>query len=223
MSASLLRAARGVLGTVFLYALSSAAVYGVSVLSSRAGLFAWSHAVWPLWRTHPHLALPHLVAIAAGMVLLPMAWEKAVRRADGRELGLVLPAHGIQDWLLGAGLVVLFVGYGWVLSRELGTPWRLPERLDGMLAIAWLVVACGEEFLYRGVVQRRLGRIAGEWGGLALGAVFFAFAAHPWAPWVHNLVFRVPFGLVLGYLYMRSGSLLVPIGAHWAFNVALRV
>ncbi len=220
MSAPALRArAVCLVETAAVYAMSLAAVYGVLALACKVGLDQWAHNVWGLWRRHPHLALPDLLAGAVGMVVLPIAWEKLVRRAGWRELGFALPAHPVGDWLLAVGLLGCFAAYGFALSREIGPLWRFTTGFQWMAAVAWLVVACGEECLYRGFIQRRLGRVFGRHIGVVLAAAVFAFAGHPWAPWVYNLAYRLPFGLLAGALYVRSRSLLVPIGAHWAFNV----
>lgn len=82
------------------------------------------------------------------------------------------------------------------------------------LSAAWLFVAFGEELLYRGVIQRRLTVLFGRYWGLVLASILFAFLDHPKTPFIDNLILRLPFGLILGYLYLRGNSLIVPIGLH---------
>lgn len=78
-----------------------------------------------------------------------------------------------------------------------------------------LVVAIGEEALFRGVVQKILvSATRNVHVGVWLGAIFFS-AMH-----FQFLGFfpRVVLGLVLGYLYVYSGSLWPSIVAHFVYN-----
>jgi membrane protease YdiL (CAAX protease family) len=72
--------------------------------------------------------------------------------------------------------------------------------------------ALGEELLFRGVIQERL--------GLAVGVVAFALAHVPWErrmlPWP---LLALGSGLVLGLLYERTGAVVAPFVAHLAVNL----
>jgi membrane protease YdiL (CAAX protease family) len=54
---------------------------------------------------------------------------------------------------------------------------------------------------------------------LILAAAVFALVGHARVPVLDGGMLRLPFGLILGYVYLRSNSLLMPIIMHWWFNV----
>ncbi|HTJ13424.1 MAG TPA: CPBP family intramembrane glutamic endopeptidase [Dinghuibacter sp.] len=90
-----------------------------------------------------------------------------------------------------------------------------PGYLIANLFAMALCTAIGEEALFRGVVQKILIRATRNIHvGVWLGAVFFS-AMH-----FQFLGFfpRVVLGLVLGYLYVYSGSLWPSIVAHFVYN-----
>jgi len=164
------------------------------------------------------LALPYLLAMLVAMVAVPLAWEGVVHRRGARAMGLTVPRRPGRSLLWAVGLLAGFVLYGMLISQVLPPAWRLTPRFEWMVVVSWLVVAVAEECLYRAVVQRRLVGALGPWVGVALAAAVFAFPGHAWAPWQHNLAIRLPFGLMVGGLYLRTESILVPIGVHWVFN-----
>lgn len=78
-----------------------------------------------------------------------------------------------------------------------------------------------EEIVFRGVLQTSLMRLLGgtRWPALLLTGLLFS-VTHWWAvPWQGLLPLFV-LGLVFGYLYERTGSLLTPILTHAGFNAA---
>ena len=74
-----------------------------------------------------------------------------------------------------------------------------------------------EEWVFRGIVLRRLTGKIGLIAALIVSAALFA-AAHLS---LSGLVWRFVAGLLLGGLYLWSQSLWPPIAAHFAFNVVL--
>lgn len=140
----------------------------------------------------------------------------AVRRPDSRRL-----------WIPALAVVVMygFVAVYSVLARALGPDWAEPRSTisDEITSDPWtlalagvltcLVAPIAEEMFYRGLLTRGLLR----WGAspaLVIPAVIFS-AVHldPGS--------FIPFavvGLVIGWLYWRSGSLTDAIAFHLLFN-----
>ncbi len=91
----------------------------------------------------------------------------------------------------------------------------LPHWLDQLLAVLVFVVIAGvgEELFFRGALQRML-RPRWGWYSVIASAVLFAG--------VHFDVLHLPFlitaGLLLAWLFERSGRLWVPVGAHVLHN-----
>lgn len=94
-------------------------------------------------------------------------------------------------------------------------------RHCGVLDIAALslVAGIGEEMLFRGFLQGRLaeaiGTPAGTWVGLILASLVFGLA-HPLSR-LYVLLTGV-IGVYLGWLWIVSGNLLVPITVHAAYD-----
>ena len=84
----------------------------------------------------------------------------------------------------------------------------------------FLVVAVGEEVLFRGIVFRLLDQQWGTVVALILSALLFGFVhitndnATVWS----SVAIAVEAGLLLGAAYKWSGNLWLPIGIHWAWN-----
>ena len=90
-----------------------------------------------------------------------------------------------------------------------------PRELGTVLVVAALIPAVCEELLFRGWLQRALARRIGGPFAVVLAAVAFGL--------IHG-VERGPtaagFGLMLGWLALRSGSVAPAIAAHAAVNTA---
>jgi len=81
-------------------------------------------------------------------------------------------------------------------------------------------VGLGEELLFRGLVQRDLTKALGWKWGVILASLMFAVMHLTWRS-VPELVFVFFAGLVFGYLYYRTKSLVMPIVTHGIGNVML--
>jgi len=96
------------------------------------------------------------------------------------------------------------------LTASLVVMHSVDELLINLLVIA-LIPAIGEELIFRGILQRKLGYIVKNihvviW----LSAIIFSAVHLQFAGFLPRMVL----GLVLGYLFYFSGSLWVPILAH---------
>jgi membrane protease YdiL (CAAX protease family) len=91
------------------------------------------------------------------------------------------------------------------------------------LAGTFLLIPFGEEVLFRGILQTsvqrlfpvRHGSFRHRWAAIILvGTLFGLFHANT----PQYIPALIAFGLLLGYLYERTGSLFVPILVHMLFN-----
>ena len=128
-----------------------------------------------------------------------------------------------------------FPGWGWIwLSLGIGaaaavieamavqrfaTTKGRPEALAAFVFIlASIFFAPVEEWLFRGVILRKLIRRTGPIAAALVSSALFAFA-HGWKlPW---WALRFAGGLVLGGVYLRSGSLWPSIALHFSHNAVL--
>lgn len=81
-------------------------------------------------------------------------------------------------------------------------------------------VGIGEELLFRGLIQRDMMSVFGWKWGLVLTSLMFAVMHLTWRS-IPELIFVFFAGLLFGYLYYRTKSLIAPIAAHGIGNVIL--
>jgi uncharacterized protein len=99
-----------------------------------------------------------------------------------------------------------------------------PANVSSLVFVTCVLVfgAFGEELLFRGYAFQTLVRAAGPFAALLPISVLFA-AAHSGNQNVSvlGLINTFGFGVVLGYAYLRSGDLWLPIALHFGWNWAL--
>ncbi len=120
--------------------------------------------------------------------------------------------------LLAGGCQLLFQHFGWPTPAEPAVDLFLHAEGWRPLAIlffaATVVAPFGEETLFRGFLQPLLRRHLPPWGAIGITALLFAaLHQHPL-----TLLPLFVFGLVLGFAYELSGSLLLCMGLHFWFN-----
>ena len=171
--------------------------------------------------------------LAVGLI---QSWGRSPddRRPLGAVLGLTteaLPrrALGLAAWLVpgvGVGFAMTFIGI--VLGALLGVQpdaqqFSIQLVLSDDHLLSWLGVALGaglvaplvEEILFRGFIFRNLrDQIGRGWAIVLSGIIFGAVHMEP-----SVIIPLSVFGIGLAMLYEWTGSLLVPIAAHAAWNL----
>jgi membrane protease YdiL (CAAX protease family) len=101
-----------------------------------------------------------------------------------------------------------------------------PEILLLLIPASFLLIGPGEELLYRGVVQNRLGEALPAPAAIVLASLifasihFFSLAGAPRARLVSISVLVLP-TLVFGTLYELTDNIVVPALIHGAYNATL--
>ncbi len=85
------------------------------------------------------------------------------------------------------------------------------QMMIANLIILAVLPAAGEEMIFRGVIQRMLGRILRR-GDMAVWLAAFIFSAMHFQ--FYGFIPRFILGLVFGYLYYWTGNLWLPVTAH---------
>ncbi len=88
------------------------------------------------------------------------------------------------------------------------------------MAYMFLFVGLGEELLFRGLIQQDLTRAFGWKWGLVSASLLFAVMHLTWRS-LPELGFVFLAGLILGFLYWKTKSLVAPIVTHGINNVVL--
>lgn len=134
--------------------------------------------------------------------------------------------NGIMSALFLYG--IFWVG-GYVLphllpsSRELiGAVYATKSALPAWTIVFLLALVIGpaEEIFWRGLVQKRLVAVTSPQFGLILGAVLYALV-HLWAKNVVLILAALICGLVWGWQYLKSGSLIGVILSHVLWDIAV--
>ena len=176
-------------------------------------------------------ALTGVVAFSSTLVLL-IFFVRHFFHGGVSELGFYRKSAG---WKFLTGIVLLILlfpafrvashtsvfflnGLGVAAKSQAAVMWIFLETSPWFEVIAVfnavVVAAVCEEALFRGFLLRGLKRVIGGDAAIIFSAALFALGHDSVMAWLP--IFS--FGLILGYVYDRTGSLWVPIGLHAAFN-----
>ena len=157
------------------------------------------------------------VAAAAAMLWIPFLLD----RRSGETLG-----WNSGGFLRGAGIslaaLALYAACFYLSAPFLGKTVELNTVSPLLAATHLLAVAFPEEFFFRGYLQRNLG---GGYGAIVAASAMFALAHFlvicafsGGGACVQNILTFFP-SLLMGYLYMRTGTLWSSVFFHFAANV----
>ena len=148
-----------------------------------------------------------------------------------RSLGLTRHTGWLRDFLIGSaiGFAALIVAVGIAM---IGGGLRFSLGDDGWTAITrsliasvvlFIVGALAEEVLFRGYGLQTLARARLAWLGVLLTCLLFGMAhlSNPNVVPGFTLANTVLAGIWLAVAYLRTRSLWLPLGVHWAWNWAL--
>ena len=159
-------------------------------------------------------ALQLIGVVGIGLIAVSRLNPKALGwRADGlgAEIALgLLGALGLVGLML-VTVVIFGVPVGEMIDGVLG--WGPQQR--ALFACIGLTAALTEESVFRGYLQPELTRRLGRWPGVAVGAAIFSVYHLNFRP--ISLVSKFTFGLLLGALREREGTLVAPAIAHGVF------
>jgi membrane protease YdiL (CAAX protease family) len=177
----------------------------------------------------------HLAGIAACLVVGAIRFQGGVRRfllgAGGPRptlsialvLALTVMAFGLCPMIRDAAMsLILYLApdHEFASHPTIEALHERPQPIAVVIALwggAVVVAPVAEELFFRGLVQTLLvGVLRNRWLAIALGAIVFG-AVH--YSQVHAVGALVLLGLLIGYAYERTGSLIPPIAIHAAFNL----
>jgi hypothetical protein len=193
------------------------------LVAQKAGAFVsgglhqveWGRFIWP--------SLFTLAALLAAYKVLTLALD---RRPLG-SVGLAFCGRWQVELGLGLGVGALMIAMVGVLERLLGAaqfslnsapPDRFAAWGAGALGMLF-VAATNEELVFRGYPFQRLADSLGAAAAVALFAGLFGLAhlGNPSRTWVSTLNTMLV-GIPLAVGYLRTRSLWLPVGLHFAWN-----
>lgn len=184
----------------------------------------------------PHGEFTGEIILRLGLLLTAMgAGYLCARLFEGlpwQSLGLTFHEGWLRDLIIGSavGVAALTVAVG-VATAAGGLRFSLDKtglflslgRPLFASAVLLFVAALAEEAMFRGYALQTFSRARLAWLGVLITSVPFAMV-HLWNP---NVVPVVTFantalaGIWLAVAYLRTRSLWLPLGVHWAWNWAL--
>jgi membrane protease YdiL (CAAX protease family) len=201
-------------------ALMLAGAFATSFVAAHAGLPVSSSLVFEGRFRAPSIST-FPFADCAAMLLFMFAAPLLIERFRGTGLRAVGFRLTRTSGVLSAAAVALAFIL-WFSRRDSAslTGIGLDAGSPLLLALYFLIVALSEETAFRGILQRRLVPLTGPYLAIALASIAFLLW-HGLPADTSQLAVRLLAGLLLGLSYHLSGSLLLPVSLHWAFNVAV--
>ncbi|MCP2035437.1 membrane protease YdiL (CAAX protease family) [Planomicrobium sp. HSC-17F08] len=151
-------------------------------------------------------------------------------RLQGVTLSTFAFTQGIERWIgpvigLIAALIAFSLGFLWLQLNVFGSvapgwaayllePVSLPASplyLAITVAIMILLEPVAEEFIFRGVLLKRMALKTSRWGGVIISSLLFGL--------MHDdILGAFLFGIIAALLYLKTQNLLAPIVLHIAYN-----
>ena len=184
------------------------------------------NAVWPLVTGSPDktpaLLITTTVIVSLAVIIL-FLWA---RWTEVSPKWLRTRPWTVLAWSVVAALGTL-IPSAWVQEQMPELPNLVESEFDMILGNRWGYVTIGllaplsEEIVMRGGILKELLKSTklSPWGAIAISALFFSL--------IHMNPAQMPYafviGLLLGWMYWRTGSILPCMAYHWANNSAAYV
>lgn len=207
--------------------------FGVGIMLASLGLAALT-AVGYTVESAPVVTLGlQYVLLASGFLLVVVGYVTSQDRAD--LLSYRLPTRTDVLWIVGGFLALVVVsaaldqvitalGLETAQNQVIAQGRDRPVLFLVMLPITLLVVAPGEELVFRGVVQGQFRRAYGAVPAVVIASILFGVshtAALSGPGKLTYLAVATILGLILGAVYERTENIVVPILIHAAWNSTL--
>ena len=189
---------------------------GIQMVGGGIGNIVWQH-----FQGSPDVTPMQLIVTTAVVSTLTIALFLLTRWSKVSPTWLRTRPWMVLAWSVVAALG-LIVPSMWLQEQMPELPNWMNEEFDMILQDRWGYVSIGllaplsEEIVFRGAILRSLlqSQRLSVWGAIAISALLFALTHLNPAQMPH--AFAV--GLLLGWMYWRTGSILPGVAYHWANN-----
>ena len=184
------------------------------------------NAVWPLVTGSPDKTPTLLITttvVVSVIVIMVFLWA---RWTEVSPKWLRTRPWTVLTWSVVAALGLIIPSL-WIQEQMPELPNLVESEFDMILGNRWGYVTIGllaplsEEIVMRGGILKELLKSTklSPWGAIAISALFFSL--------IHMNPAQMPYafviGLLLGWMYWRTGSILPCMAYHWANNSAAYV
>ena len=177
--------------------------------------------VWPLITGSPDKTPAQLITatvVVSAIVIVVFLWARWTEVSPN---WLRTRPWTVLAWSVVAALG-LIIPSAWVQEMMPELPNWAETEFDMILGNRWGYVTIGllaplsEEIVMRGAILKELlkSEKLSPWGAIAISALFFSLIHMNPAQMPHAFVI----GLLLGWMYWRTGSILPGVAYHWANN-----
>jgi len=162
-----------------------------------------------------------LLEASVGVVAVALGWVFGLQPAASLGLSVSGISLGLVATLPMLGGFVALRKSQWPALKQIREsleemiPFIIPDPSLPRLALISTVAGLGEELFFRGLIQGGLAKTLGDGTGLIVASLLFGLA-HPVSR--AYVVIASVIGVYLGGLWLISGSLLIPVVAHAAYD-----
>lgn len=145
-----------------------------------------------------------------------------IDKGSWKEIGLIDP-KSIPNFLYGTGLGIGMVTLGYLFMMVLGFATFEWGQFALSSFTAWLlfflVQPFFEELLFRGYILRLIERYFSTWAAIIISSILFGLIHAPNENFSYlGLISIALSGLLMGWLFVRTGTLWAPTGLHFSWN-----
>lgn len=165
--------------------------------------------------------MPAMIGCCAAMLGIYYLCVRVFEKRSASEISL---KKVIPDTAKGLGVGVLYFISIIIVMSLLGV-YRITSfqfDLEGQLKafFMFMMVAVGEEFIFRAILFRTIDERFGFWWAIAISALVFGLVhiSNDNATWWSSLAIALEAGIMLALAYKYTNTLWFPIGIHWAWN-----
>lgn len=163
-----------------------------------------------------------------GFLAIAEEWDIIATEKLDREAALLTVGATLVLLVLQFALIYLFhlLGVSTGENRAMLPGQEDPTYFLYMIVVSLLIVGPIEELLFRGVVQGLLRKAFDAWPAILLASLIFGLIHFPAVQGTTEEALLYSgvaalLGVLLGYVYERTGNILVPAIAHGVYNATL--
>lgn len=204
--------------------MKKAIIYLIIFLGIQAVAGLIVPAVWKLVTGSADITAASMITTAVVFSLSAIVLFLTTRWAEVSRAWLYTYPWSVLCWSVIAAIGMV-VPSSWLMEQMPDLPNRVEQELAMVLSNRWgylvigLLVPFAEELVFRGAILKSLLTKYRPWIAIVLSAVIFSVGHLNPAQMPHALLI----GLLLGWMYWRTGSILPGMAYHWANNSAAYV